>query len=204
MYDPDGYLHVQYIVAWVAGLGAQGKLPRRLGFVHPGDVAEPNDLPADTTARFVLAEKMAAGALTALVVVDPEGLSFPSPAHYWRGASAAATMQNGRYDLSAVGLDNDLHTASVLLAPPEVAAALGFRLAPPEEPAAPEPKLQSDDAWMHEYATRFLAENKRPPSRDNEAVPDAQKEEIGVNRARTAYRNLPSHLKNPARKPRKS
>lgn len=140
MFDPDGYLPVPHVVALLAILGAQGKLPRRLGFVHPGDITEPHDLSAEATARFVLGGKLAAGALTAEAVIDPSGLRLPVPARYWSSSSAAATMETGRFDLSAIGFDADLHTAHVILAIGKVAAALGFRLVPPEAPEAAAPK----------------------------------------------------------------
>jgi hypothetical protein len=58
------------------------------------------------------------------------------------------------------------------------------------------------DVWMREYATEFLTKNGRPPSRNNEAVPDAQKAGFAVHPAREAYARLPSDLKVPNRKPR--
>jgi hypothetical protein len=203
MYDPDGYRPVSFFVELLAIWGEQGKLPRRLGFVHPGDAARPDDLPAKVTASLVLGELLAAGAIPAEAILDPSGLRFPVPAHYWSSSSARATMHADKLDLAALGFAPDLHLAYVYLATDKVVAALGIRLVPPEEPAPLEPKLQLDDAWMQEYATRFLAENKRPPSRDADAVPDANSK-MGVHRARSAYARLPPHLKNPARKPRKS
>ena len=49
MFDPDGWMPLPYVVAWVARLGAEGKLPRTLGFIHPGDVAGVLDLSAGDT-----------------------------------------------------------------------------------------------------------------------------------------------------------
>jgi hypothetical protein len=199
MYDPDGYLPVPHVVALLARLGGEGKLPRQLGFVHPGDSADALDLSAEATARFVLGEKLAAGVITA-VAIHPSGISLPVPAHHWRTIDSATAMQSGFLEPSVLGLPaTDVSVITVLLAIDKVAAALGFRLVP-EEPTAP----TTVDAWMRDYATRFLAKGGRPPSRDNEAVPDAQEAGFGMNKAREAYARLPPHLKVSARKPKKS
>lgn len=204
MFDPDGYLPVPHVVAWIAGLGSQGKLDRRFGFVHPGDATDALDLPAEATARFVLGGKLAGGALTAEAVFYPSGVRVPVPAYYWSGGSAAETMVTGWLDLDALGLQNDLHMVHVILATDKVAAALGFRFAPPEEPIAPPPNAGSAEDWMVGYATEFVEKKGRPPARDKEAVPAARKDGIGTHRARGAYAQLPDHLKVPARKPRRS
>lgn len=203
MFDPAGHLPVPHVVAWIAGLGSQGKLDRRLGFAHPGDAADALDLSPEATARFVLGERLAAGALTAWAILDPSGVRWPVPAHYWSGSGAAETMATGWLDFSVLGLQNDLQIALVILAVDRVAAALGFRLAPAEELDCRGSDTASDDAWMVKYATRFVEENGRPPGRDFEAVPDARKKGIGVGRARAAYARLPDGLKVPARKPRR-
>jgi hypothetical protein len=143
MFDPDGYLPVHYIVAWIAGLGAQGKLPRHLGFVHPGDVAAPYDLSAEDNARRVIGGKLAAGAITAEVRLDPSGRWLPVPAHYWGSDAADVTMKSGEMDLHvvalAMGIDlgAGLFKAEVFLAVDKVVAALGFSLAPLEGTPAP-------------------------------------------------------------------
>jgi hypothetical protein len=120
-------------------LGEQGKLPRRLGFVHPGDEARWDDLPAEANARHAVGNLLAAGAITAEAIIDPSGLRVPVPAHYWSSSSADATMRGGLLDLSVLGFDNDLHIAHVILEISAVAAALGFRLAL-DEPEATAPK----------------------------------------------------------------
>jgi hypothetical protein len=140
MYDPDGYRPVSFFVELLAIWGEQGKLPRRLGFVHPGDAARPDDLPAKVTACSVLGELLAAGAIPAAAILDPSGLRFPVPAHYWSSSSARATMQTDKLDLAALGFDPDLHLAYVYLATDKVVAAVGIRLAPPNEAAAPASK----------------------------------------------------------------
>ncbi len=204
MFDPDGYLPVPHVVAWIAGLGAQGKLDRRLGFVHPGNATDALDLSAEATARFVLGEKLAGGGITAEAVIDPSGVRVPVPAYYWSGRSAAETMATGWLDLGALGFQNDLHIAHVILAIDKVAAALGFRFAPSEEPSAPPTNATPVYEWMVRYATEFVEKKGRPPGRNDEAVPDAGKAGFGIHKARSAYAQLPDHLKVPARKPRRS
>lgn len=146
MFDPDGYLPVPHIVAWLASLGAEGKLPRRLGFTHPGDVADPLDLSPEDNARRLIGGKLAAGAITAAVRLDTSGHLLPVPAHYWGSAAAEGTMQSGVMDLDVIaramslGLVAGLFNAPVLLAHDQVAAALGFQVIPPEEPLTVEPE----------------------------------------------------------------
>jgi hypothetical protein len=146
MFDPDGYLPVHDIVALVASWGAQGKLPRNLGFVHPGDSAEFDDLPADAVARHVLGEKMAAGTLPFIVIVFPSGDIYAGSAHYWRADGSYETMKDSRMDPRVLGLDAGLNSARVLLHPAAVAAALGMRLVPPDESVAPIPEPPDEPA----------------------------------------------------------
>jgi hypothetical protein len=136
LFTPDGYFSAPSIVAWLADLGEQGRLPRHLGFVHPGDEARWDDLPAATVARHALGEKLAAGAMIAEGIVDPSGTRIAVPTHYWSSSSADKTLKDGRLDLSVLGLDNDLHIVSVILKFDAVTAALGFRLEPRDKPEA--------------------------------------------------------------------
>ncbi len=57
-------------------------------------------------------------------------------------------------------------------------------------------------SWMATYAAQFLEQHRRPPSRDKEAVPDAQTAGFAINQARAAYAALPVHLRAANRKPR--
>lgn len=175
MFDPDGYLPVPYVVALLAMLGQQGKLPRRLGFVHPGDVTNALDLSAEATARFVLGEKLAANAVTAEALLDPSGLRLPVPAYYWRGASAAATMETGWFDLNAIGFDATLHTAHVILAIDKVAAALGIRLVPNDDaPAAPKEAVATEATSAPDLPT--------PPD-----APTCARERFDFNKAKAEF-----------------
>lgn len=59
------------------------------------------------------------------------------------------------------------------------------------------------EAWLKDYAQEFVTKNKRPPSRNKEAVPDAQAAGFtGVNRIYKAYARLPENLRAPPRKPK--
>jgi hypothetical protein len=202
VFTPDGYQSIRFVVALLAVWGKQGKLPRSLGFVHPEDAAEPDDLPAEETAHFVMGEKLAAGAIQAEAIIDPSGMRILVPARYWSSGSAYVTMKDGWLDLSVLGLDNDLHIARVIIEIDAVTAALGVRQVPPQEDVPPA-NLLPVDAWMLEYATQFIEKHSRPPARDNEAVVDATAARFGQNAARAAYAKLPAHLKVPNRKPRK-
>lgn len=100
---PEGYYYLHEMVWLVAEWGSQGRLPRALGFVHPGDTAdELLDQPTEVVARFVLGEKLAGGALTAEALLTPSGRRAPLPAIYWSSSSGGATMQdqNSAIDLS--------------------------------------------------------------------------------------------------------
>ena len=128
MFVPDGYFYLPEIVTWVAKLGAEGKLPRRLGFIHPEDVTDPLALSAEATARFVLGEILAANAIPAEFIIFPSGLRLPVPAYSWSSESAAATMKTGELNSNVIGYRNDLHAADVILPIDKVTAALGIRL----------------------------------------------------------------------------
>ena len=167
MFDPDGWMPVPYIVTWLAGLGREGKLPRHLGFVHPGDVASPLDLSAEATARHVLGGKLAAGILSSVAIFDPSGLRLPVPAYYWSSRAAAATMETGTFDSNVIGLQNDF-LAEVFLNIDEVTAALDFRLISPEvrtpSPPAREGK-HAPPADLPRYGelTMCPVERREPP-----------------------------------------
>ena len=157
MFVPNGYFYLPEILTWVTKLGAEGKLPRRLGFVHPGDVTDPLALSAEATARFVLGEMLAANAIPAEFIIFPSGLRLPVPAYYWSSESAAATMKTGKLDLNAIGYQNNLHTADVILPIDKVAAALGIRLIPLPEDLRSEP----DDYEVRQATCRQAPE---PPA----------------------------------------
>jgi hypothetical protein len=128
MFDPDGYQPISVIVAWIATIGKQGKLPRQFGFVHPGNPPAFDDLPAETVARNVIGAQLAAGKLMAAGIVEPSGLQIEIPPRYWRTASAADTMRDARLNLNELGLDNALHVVRVILSVDKTASALGFKM----------------------------------------------------------------------------
>jgi hypothetical protein len=106
-------------------------------------IAAPYDLSAEDNARRVIGGKLAAGAITAEVRLDPSGRWLPVPAHYWGSDAADVTMKSGEMDLHvvalAMGIDlgAGLFKAEVFLAVDKVVAALGFSLAPLEGTPAP-------------------------------------------------------------------
>lgn len=130
----SGWLEAPYVVEWLANLGAQGRLPRELDFVHPGDPPDPLALPAPAVARQLIHDVLIAGQVVAAIFVEPERRVVRlERVDYWASDSARATLMNGHLDFRVFGLDPDLHLGLVYLNVYEVAAALGFALATPRE-----------------------------------------------------------------------
>ena len=92
--------------------------------------------PRAIPARFVIGAQLAAGRIPAIYVVDDPkpfaGQRFSLPAHYWSSDSASATMKGGFLDGAVLSLGPNF-SAHVIVAPEQVAAALGFPLVSPEE-----------------------------------------------------------------------
>jgi hypothetical protein len=174
--DPNGSLALPAVVTWVADLGAKGKLPRCLGFVHPGDVADTLDVSAAQTARMVIRERLISGTLPFELIVYPSGYRMPAPglASYFSSESGGTTMETGWLDMSAIGLYKDLHQARVIIVIKDVEAALGFRLAPMEQPATSQtprsPKRRGPKAYKRDPTVDQMVEGYagRASALDNE------------------------------------
>ena len=94
-YEPEGYYYLHDMVWLIAKWGSQGRLPRALGFVHPGDaVDEVLDQPAEVVARAALGTKLAGDLLTAKALFFPSGRQALLPAIYWRSKLGAVTLQD--------------------------------------------------------------------------------------------------------------
>lgn len=221
MFNPDGYLPVPHIVAWIAILGARGELPQHFGPPSSDGADDPMDNPPEVTARFILGEKMAAGKLVAQAVMHVDGSRKLIPSSYWSSPAANDTMVSGFVDMGVFGYERDLYIVHAILAVDDVQAALGFRMvSSAEEPPQEEMRTSEMSAvpvgptaaaagaplseWLLIYARNFVAKHGRPPGRDHEAVPDASVAGYAVHQIRAAYAKLPGGLKVPARRPRKS
>ena len=73
MFFPAGYHLVSEVVWLLEQWGAAGKLPRSLGFVHPGDPPDVLDLSAEANARHIVGELLAGGRVLAIAVFSPSG-----------------------------------------------------------------------------------------------------------------------------------
>jgi hypothetical protein len=174
---PEGYWYLHEMVELVAKWGSQGRLPRALGFVHPGDtVDELLDQPAVVVARDVLGQKLAAGVLTAEAFLDPSGRQAPLPAIYWRSSSGRATMQdrNSAIDLRRFP-DIQNEVASAILHIDAVMAAFGLRPSEPEVPIA--------------------AEQPPPAPAPPPSVPAATPEPLAVDTPHTPVETTPSPIR---------